>query len=129
VTAAGRMSARGAPPGPRPAAGGRWRAGLALAVGVQLVVLYDPSAPTVGGLASVDGLDKVVHAAVFAAVMVAGRRARLVRLPLLLLTVVQAPLSELVQATLLPGRSGDPLDVLADLSGCLLGWWLTRERR
>jgi VanZ family protein len=129
VTASGRTSVPDGPPGPRTAARGWWRAGLALAVAVQLAVLYDPSAPTVGGLASVDGLDKVVHAVVFTAVMVAGRRARLPRYPLLALTVVQAPLSEIVQATALPGRSGDPLDVLADLTGCVLGWWLTREPR
>jgi VanZ family protein len=106
-----------------------WRAVLALAVLVQLVVLYNPTQPSVGGLASVPGLDKLVHATVFALVMVAGRRARLPRLPLLVLTVVQAPVSEAVQAGLLPHRSGDPFDVVADLVGCLLGWWLTRERR
>jgi VanZ family protein len=100
-----------------------------VAVAVQHAVLDEPSAPSVGGLASLDGLVKVVHAVVFTAVMVAGRRARLPRYPLLALTVVQAPLSEIVQATALPGRSGDPLDVLADLTGCLLGWWLTREPR
>jgi hypothetical protein len=114
---------------PGPGARGRWRVGLVLAVLVQLVVLYDPTAPSVGGLASVAGLDKLVHAGVFALVMVAGRRAGLPRLPLLLLTVVQAPVSEVAQALVLPARTGDPWDVVADLAGCLLGWWLTRERR
>jgi hypothetical protein len=129
VTAPGRTSARGRPTGPRPAARGWWRAGLALAVVIQLVVLYNPTQPPMGGLTSTLGVDKLVHAAIFAVVMLAGRRARLSRVPLLLLTVVQAPVSEVVQATLLPGRTGDPWDVVADLSGCLLGWWLTRERR
>jgi VanZ family protein len=126
---AGRTSARDRTSGPHRASVGWWRAGLALAVLVLLVVLYDPTQPSMGGLSSAPGLDKLVHASVFALVMVVGRRARLPRVPLLLLTVVQAPVSELVQATLLPQRSGDPLDVLADLVGCLLGWWLTRERR
>jgi VanZ family protein len=109
---------------------GPWlRALLLVAVLVQLAVLYSPEQPSVGGLASVSELDKVVHASVFALVMVAGRAVRLPRVPLLLLTVVQAPLSEVVQATLLSHRSGDPWDVVADLAGCALGWWLTRERR
>jgi hypothetical protein len=129
VSLAGRTSAGDRTPSPRPVASGWWRAGLALAVVVQLVVLYNATQPSVGGLASVPGLDKLVHAAVFASVMAAGRRARLPRVPLLVLTVVQAPVSELVQAGLLPRRSGDPFDVVADLAGCLLGWWLTRERR
>lgn len=125
----GRTSAGDRTPRPRPRVRPLWRAVLALAVLVQLVVLYNPTQPSVGGLASVPGLDKLVHASVFALVMVAGRQARLPRLPLLVLTVVQAPVSEAVQAGLLPHRSGDPFDVVADLAGCLLGWWLTRERR
>lgn len=128
MTPAGRTSVRHDPS--RPALGAAWwRSALALAVLLQLVVLYDPSQPSVGGLAGVTGLDKIVHAGVFALVMVAGRGARLPRVPLLLLTVVQAPVSEVVQATLLSHRDGDPWDVVADLAGCLLGWWLTRERR
>ena len=35
-----------------------------------------------------------------------------------------AVVSELVQALLLARRSGDPLDVVADLLGAALGWWL-----
>ena len=129
MTAPGRTSARGGPTAPRPAARGWWRAGLALAVVVQLVVLYSPTQRPMGGLSSTLGVDKLVHASMFALVMVAGRRARLPRVPLLLLTVVHAPVSEAVQSALLPGRTGDPWDVVADLTGCLLGWWLTRERR
>lgn len=129
MTAGGRTSTRTPVPRPRATAAGWWRAGLALAVLVQLVVLYDPTAPSVGGLESVGGLDKLVHAGVFALVVVAGRRAGLPRLPLLLLSVVHAPVSEAIQVVLLPARTGDPWDVVADLVGCLLGWWLTRERR
>ena len=48
MTAAGRTSARGRPAGRRTTARGWWRAGLALAVVVQLVVLYNPTGPSVG---------------------------------------------------------------------------------
>lgn len=101
---------------------------LALAVAVQLAVLYDPRVPSAGGLAGVPGLDKVVHLVVFAAVMVVARRSGLRTWLVLALTVVHAPVSEILQATLLPHRSGDWHDVVADLCGCALGWWLTRHR-
>ena len=100
----------------------RWL--LAAVVLAQLVVLYAPRAPSTGG---VPGLDKVVHVLVFAVVAAVGLRARVPRWVVLLLTVGHAPVSELVQATLLPGRSGDPLDLLADLAGCALGWWVPRR--
>ena len=127
MTADGRTSVSGRPASSGGLVQGWRRWALVLAVLLQLAVLYDPRAPSVGGLADVAGLDKVVHAGLFALVMVAGRAAHLPRVPLLLLTVVQAPLSEIVQWTLLPHRSGDPWDVVADLAGCLLGWWLTRR--
>ena len=44
---------------------------LCLALLVQLVVLYLPTSPTAGGVA---GADKVVHAAVFAAVAACGSK-------------------------------------------------------
>jgi hypothetical protein len=100
-----------------------------LAVLLQLAVLYTPTEPSIGGLSGAHGLDKLVHASVFALVMVAGRAARLPRPWVALLTVVQAPLSEVVQATVLSHRDGAPWDVVADLAGCMLGWWLTRDRR
>lgn len=93
----------------------RWLVVFAVAVVVQLVVLYLPRAPaTPSGLA---WLDKVVHAGVFAAAAVsalpAGLRARWVG-PVF---AGHALLSEVVQARLLADRSGDPFDVLADLCG------------
>ncbi len=90
-----------------------------LAVLVQLVVLYLPTAP---GAASLPGADKVVHLLVFA-------------VPVLLLLLVRAPVpmvlgafaahavvSEAVQSAWLPERSGDVTDVVADLAGVALGW-------
>ena len=85
---------------------------------VQLVVLYLPQAP---GGPQIAGLDKVVHLSVFAvpavAALLAGVRARWA----LGILAVHAPVSELVQHFALPQRSGDVLDVMADLSGVALG--------
>lgn len=106
---------------------------LAAAVVVQLVVLYVPRVPEVGAVA-VPGGDKIVHAAVFAAVTLAGLRAGLSPAVVAAFGVAHAGVSELLQHTVLPARSGDPFDVLADLAGVALGalaaWWLAgRESR
>lgn len=75
------------------------------------------------------GLDKLVHVAVFAAVgltaVLAGAGWRIVAL----LLVLHAGVSELVQARLLAGRSGDPWDVVADVAGALAGVALGVARR
>ncbi|MGH8825705.1 MAG: VanZ family protein [Jiangellaceae bacterium] len=97
-----------------------------VAVLAQLVVLYAPDAPA--GPVAVPHLDTVVHVAVFAAVVWSGRRAGLPVWPLVVISVVQAVGSEAVQAALLPGRSGDPGDVVADLAGIALGVLLSRTR-
>ena len=97
---------------------------FALVLAGQLVVLYAPRAPSTGG---VPGLDKLVHVVVFFLVVAAGLRAGAARPLVFLVSVVQAPVSELLQATVLPNRSGDPLDVVADLLGCVLGWLVTRR--
>ena len=91
---------------------------LAVVVVGHLVVLYAPRAPSTGG---VPGVDKVVHVAVFAALVWAGRRARLAAVPGLVVALVHAPVSEALQHWVLPGRSGDPLDVVADVAGVVLG--------
>jgi hypothetical protein len=102
----------------------RERALLALAVAVQLVVLYWPRTVQDGGLPY---LDKAVHVAIFAAVAWAGCRAGVPQRVLLPLLVAHAVLSEVVQARLLPGRSGDPADVVADLAGVGLGLLLAHR--
>lgn len=97
-----------------------------MAVAIQLVVLYWPSTGVGTG---VPGLDKVVHVAVFGAVAVtavrAGARPRLV----LAVLVAHAAVSEAVQAMLLPGRSGDLLDVVADVAGAVAGVCVAVARR
>ena len=102
----------------------RWL--FAAAVVVQLVVLYAPRSPSGGG---VPGIDKVVHVAVFALVTWVGLRSGAPRALVVLLTVVHAPVSELLQAVALPGRSGDAWDVVADLGGCVVGWWAASRGR
>lgn len=95
----------------------RDRAVLALVVVVHLLVLYWPRAAGTGG---VPQLDKVVHVLVFGAVLWAGRRAGLADRLLVPALVAHAVASEALQAWLLPGRSGDPADVAADVAGVLL---------
>jgi VanZ family protein len=85
---------------------------------VQLFVLYAPAGP--GGDPPAYA-DKVVHLAVFAAVAWTGRRAGIRSRPLLVALVAHAVVSELLQLTLLPGRSGDLLDVVADIVGAVVG--------
>ncbi len=91
---------------------------LVLSVAVQLVVLYAPSG---GGPALFPNADKVVHLLVFlvpvSLAVVAGARRWVVGA----VFAAQAVLSEVVQATLLSQRSGDVLDVVADLTGVALG--------
>lgn len=95
---------------------------------VHLVVLYSPRAPGVG---SEVRLDLVVHVAVFATVALTARWAGLSLRVVALALVGEALLSETVQALWLPGRSGDPTDLLADLVGTAAGLrvWAVLVRR
>lgn len=101
-----------------PAARLRWWLLLAALLAVHLVVLY---APRAGGPGQFPGIDKVVHAATFGSVAWAGLRAGIPARWWVPLVSAHAVVSELVQYSLLPHRSGDPLDVLADLVGVALG--------
>lgn len=94
-----------------------------MTVGVSAVVLF---APSPGGGDSFTGADKVVHALLFA-VLAAAASARLGRgRGVLGAVLAYAVLSELVQVAL-PTRSGDLLDVVADVVGALVGWRLVRR--
>jgi len=85
---------------------------------VQLIVVYAPDGPAGP---QINGLDKVIHVFIFAApafaALMVGIRARWA----LCILAVHAPVSELIQHFVLPHRSGDVLDVMADLSGVALG--------
>ena len=90
----------------------------AAALVLQLVVLYSPSG---GGAAPVPNFDKLVHCAIFAVPVLLALVAGLPRWPVVVLAALHAPVSELIQWTLLPHRSGDPWDVVADLVGVGVG--------
>lgn len=91
---------------------------LVALLGVQFAALYLPTAP---GPPLFTGSDKIVHAGLFGAPamlsVALGLRPRVAVAGL----VLHAPVSELIQHAVLPGRSGDPWDLLADLAGILLG--------
>jgi hypothetical protein len=99
----------------RSAPASRLVVGVALAVVVvQLLVLYWPVVTVEG---PVSWTDKVVHLLVFAVPTYAvGRALGSVRVAVLLFAI-HAPVSELVQHFLLPGRSGDVWDAVVDLVG------------
>ena len=97
---------------------------------VLLLSGYVLFAPEQGGPTLFAGSDKVVHLVLFA-LLAAAVRWRYGRAAVgVALVALYAPVSELVQALALPDRSGDPLDVVADLAGVTVGWLLPwRVRR
>ncbi|MDN5768784.1 MAG: VanZ family protein [Humibacillus sp.] len=114
-------------PFPRPT---RSLVGLAAVVAVvlQLCVLYWPVVTVAG---PVSWTDKVVHVLVFAVpTYLVGWALRRVGLAVTIF-LVHAPVSELVQHFLLPGRSGELWDVVVDVIGVALaaGLLLVRARR
>jgi hypothetical protein len=84
---------------------------------VQLALLYWPRAVSPAG-----GIpwDKLVHALVFGLVMWTGVRAGIPARPWLVVSLAHAVLSEVLQGLLLPNRSGDPWDAVADAVGVLV---------
>lgn len=98
-----------------------WWIAFAVACVIQLVGLYFPDPPGGGGGS---GLDKVAHALMFGLVMTTGALAGLPALVLAAVLAVHAVLSEFIQALVLPHRSGDVWDVVADLVGVGLGYGL-----
>lgn len=97
---------------------------FALFLLAQFVVLYAPRVPSAGG--GVPGLDKAVHLVVFAAVALTGLLSALPERWLIPLLLAHAAVSEAIQHLMLPDRSGDAVDVLANAAGVLLGWALAR---
>lgn len=92
--------------------------GLGITVAAQLFSLYAPEAP--GGL-DVPHSDKLVHALIFAAPVFLALLLGLPPRPVVLVSALHAPVSELIQHFWLPNRTGDSLDVTADLVGVVLG--------
>ena len=97
----------------------RRRVGLALVVVGHLLAIYWPR---VGLEGPVTWTDKVVHVLLFAAPVVAAYAARVPRAGWVAAAVaVHAPVSEWLQHAVLPNRSGDAWDAVADLGGVVLG--------
>ncbi len=102
---------------------------------LALVLLLHGAAlywPRVEGPPAPGHTDKVVHALLFMLPVVVAVLARLPWRALAVVLAVHAPLSEGLQELLLPRRSGDPWDALADLVGVGLGalvatWWEGRR--
>lgn len=101
---------------------GAW---LAVAVAVHLAVLYWPRPPDVAG--GVPHLDLVVHLAVFGAVAWCAVRAGLRPAVVVGVLLAHAVVSELLQAYVVPERTGDWRDVVADAAGTLAGVLLARR--
>jgi hypothetical protein len=95
------------------------RVGFAVvAVVVQVLVLYWP---VVTVDVPVSWTDKLVHLVVFAVPTYAVARAIGSVRTAVVVFALHAPLSEVAQHFLLPGRSGDAWDVVFDLTGVALG--------
>ena len=77
--------------------------------------------PRIGVEGPVTWSDKVVHVLLFSLPTAAGLLAGLRPAYLLVPLALHAPLSEAVQHLVLPNRSGDPWDAVADLSGVVVG--------
>lgn len=108
------------------------RVALAATLLLQVVVVYAPQTP--GPPPAIPHADKLIHAVVFALPVLAVGLPRVRWWPVVaLLLALHAPVSEITQHLLLPGRSGDPWDVVADLVGVGIasGWvaWSVRRLR
>ncbi|WP_161606275.1 VanZ family protein [Microlunatus speluncae] len=121
----------------QPAAVGGGSAGSRILLGLfvlgcllQLIGLYRPTGPPT--VDAIPFLDKLGHALVFALPVAmillypASRTGRgwsgVFGVVVILIFAGHAVVSELLQAWLLPERSGDPYDVLADLTGIAIGY-------
>lgn len=98
------------------------------ACALNLYALYVPRVSTAGGL---PGFDKVAHIVIFALVMLTAIMAHVNRWVVLIVLLINLVASELIQHLLLPARSGDIWDGVADAIGIALGWfiggWIVRR--
>ena len=102
----------------RGAARAAWLATFVLLALVHLAALYWPRVTVEGPVA---WTDKVVHVLLFALPAAGGLLAGLRPAYLLVPLALHAPISEALQHFVLPNRSGDPWDAVADLSGVVVG--------
>lgn len=88
------------------------------AVTVQVCAVYWPSVDVQG---PVTWTDKAVHVLLFLVPTVTGLLAGLRPAYVVALLALHAPVSEALQHFVLPDRSGDVWDAVADLAGVVLG--------
>jgi hypothetical protein len=96
---------------------GGWRLAFAIAVVAHLVALYWPRVDMAG---APEGSDKIGHVVLFAVPVAIGIIATRSWWPAAVFAV-HAVLSEALQASWLPDRSGSAADAVADLVGVALG--------
>jgi hypothetical protein len=98
--------------------GRAWLWLFVVVVTVHLAALYWPRVSVQGPVA---WTDKVVHVTLFAVPALVGLLAGVRPAYLLVPLALHAPVSELLQHAVLPNRSGDVWDAVADLSGVVVG--------
>lgn len=98
---------------------------VVVTVGVQCWALYAPTLPDLG-TGGIPFADKAGHVVIFALATWALLRVLDVRIVLVLMGL-QMVASEVVQGLLLPQRSADVWDALADALGIAVGWWTWRR--
>jgi VanZ family protein len=98
---------------------------FAVTVALSLYVLFWPS-PAGSGV-TFPGADKLVHAGLFLLLAGTARLRFGARRQILVAVLGYGALSEVVQAELLLGRTGDLLDLAADAAGAAAGWWLAHR--
>jgi membrane associated rhomboid family serine protease len=105
------------------------RGAFAVVVLVSLAVLF---APAEGVPFAPPGVDKLVHAALFAALALSGRWAGIRRPVLGVLLVTYAAVSEVVQGVTALNRTASLADWVADVAGLVLGlvlWEVVARRQ
>jgi len=94
---------------------------FALLLGISLAMFLTPG----DGVPEGGPDDKLTHLLIFTSLAVAGRWAQAPPVPLGVGLVAYALVTEVLQAVLPIDRNGDPRDLLADVTGILLGLFLS----
>ena len=94
---------------------------FALLLGISLAMFLTPG----DGVPQGGPDDKLTHLLIFVSLAVSGRWAGVPPVPLGLTLAAYAGLTEVLQAVLPIDRNGDVRDLLADLTGIMLGLFLS----
>lgn len=94
---------------------------VAFAFAISVMILFTPAS---GVPTAPPGTDKVIHLVLFAVLMITALMARWTVPASVSVLVIYAAVSEVVQALLPLGRSGDLADAAVDVLGIALGWAL-----